>query len=131
MHKAVLTWFCIQVVYLWETAIEASTSCSVGYGSIGNSVLALVLQDLERKRRERLKVRMHHCRVEQDDHFPLLASNAMLGAPQETVGPPSCQGALLAHNQLGINQNPQIPLCSDAHQHFIPQMIPLMIPHWW
>lgn len=90
-----LTWFCIQVVNLWETAIEASTSCSVGYGNIGNSVLALDLQDLERKRRERLKVRMHHRRVEQDDHFPLLASNAMLGAPQETVGPPSCQGALL------------------------------------
>ena len=91
-------------------------------------MLALDLQDLEKKGGKRLKVRIHQRRVEQDDHFPLLASNAVLDAPQDTVGPPGCQASLLAHNQLGINQNPQIPLCKAAHHNFIPQMIPPMIP---
>ena len=46
-------------------------------------------------------------------------------APQATAGPLGCQDTLLAHIQLVINLNPQIPLCKAAHQPLSPNLHPM------
>jgi len=70
-----------------------------------------------------LEVRPHQRRVERDNHFPRPTSDAVLDASQDTVGPPGCQGTLLAHIQLAVNHNPQIPLCGAAFQRLITQSV--------
>ncbi|XP_050565909.1 uncharacterized protein LOC126913259 [Cygnus atratus] len=70
-----------------------------------------------------LEVRPQQRRVEQDHHFPRPTNNAVLDASQDTVGPPGCQGTLLAHIQLAVNHNPQIPLCRAALQRLVAQSV--------
>ena len=70
-----------------------------------------------------LEVRLHQHRIEEDNLFPRPTSKAVLDAPQDIVGPPGCQGTLLAHTQLTINYNPQIPLCRAALQRLIAQSV--------
>lgn len=52
--------------------------------------------------------------------LPQLVTYAVFEAPQNTVGPPGCQGTVLIHS---INQNPQVSFCRDAPQPLIPQSV--------
>ena len=63
-----------------------------------------------------LKVRPQQRRADQDNPFPRPAGSAVPDAPQDMVGPPGCQGTLLTHIQLAVDQNPQIPFLSAAFQ---------------
>lgn len=44
-----------------------------------------------------LEVGLHQCSLGWDSYFPQPASYAVLDAPQDTLGPFSCQGTLLTH----------------------------------
>ena len=49
-------------------------------------------------------------RAERDAPFPRPASSAVPEAPQGTLGPLGCQGPLLAHIQLAVGHNAQLPV---------------------
>ena len=57
-------------------------------------------------------------RAGKNNPFPHLAVSAGPG-----VDPMSCQGTLLTHIQLAVNQNSQIPFCGIALQFLIPQSV--------
>lgn len=52
-------------------------------------------------------------------HWP--GGSAGPAAPQGTVGPLGFQKTLLAHIQLAVSQNLQIPFCGAALQPLVPQ----------
>jgi len=68
-----------------------------------------------------LNVAPHQCSTEWDNHLPLPASDIVLDAPQDTVGPSGCQDTLLTCAQLAINPSPQIAFRGTALQPLIPQ----------
>ena len=63
------------------------------------------------------------CSAEWDNHLPRPASDAVLRAPQDTVGPLGCQGTLLTPLQLAIHPNPQISFRGAALQPLVPQFV--------
>ena len=51
------------------------------------------------------------------------ASDTILDAHQNTVGPSGCQGTLLSHIQLVVNLKPQIPFCRVDIGLLVPQSL--------
>lgn len=58
-------------------------------------------------------------RLQQDNPFPRLASNAMFDVPQDMIGLPGCLGTWLTHVQIAVNQDLQILFSMAALQHLI------------
>lgn len=65
-----------------------------------------------------LKVKLHQCCIDQDNHFPQLTISAMLDAPQDIFGISGCLGTQLTPDQLAVDS--QISLNRAALQHLIP-----------
>jgi len=99
----------------WEDPLWACSS--VGWIFLGldshqcdciSSVLGSWKQD------PALWVWAHQCWAEGKVHLPWPAGKVLYSAAQGPVGCLCCKGALLAHGQLGVHQDPQVLLCRAA-----------------
>ena len=67
----------------------------------------------------------HQGSVEGKENLPRPAGHTPLDAPQDPIGFLDNQGTLLAHGQLVIPQDTQVPLCRAALQQVCPE--PLLV----
>lgn len=58
-----------------------------------------------------------------EDALPWPAGNALPHVDQEAVSLLCCRSTLLAHVQLGIHQDPQVPFCQASSQTVSPQHV--------
>ncbi|RMB93651.1 hypothetical protein DUI87_29878 [Hirundo rustica rustica] len=72
-----------------------------------------------------LKVWPHQCRVQGKNNLPAPAGHTIPDTGQYAIGPLGHQGTLLAHVQLVVDQNPQVPFFLGTVQPHRPQPITL------